>query len=107
MTTREIAANVQAVTGATSQAAHAMTEVVDAAEHAGQVSRTVLDEVAAIGRNFNQMARALNAGERGTGPDKGNLLAVLRVLDALRIHFRGLLDANSRSWEVRHAKARD
>jgi methyl-accepting chemotaxis protein len=50
VTTREIASNVQAVTGATSQAAHAMTEVVEAADHAGQVSRTVLDEVAAIGR---------------------------------------------------------
>jgi hypothetical protein len=69
--------------------------------------RKALMEVAAIGRNFNQMARALNAGERGTGPDKANLMTVLRALDALRIHFRGLLDANSRSWEVRHAKARD
>ncbi len=54
-TTREIALNVHAVTGATSQAAHAMTEVVEAADHAGNVSRTVLAEVAAIGREAKAM----------------------------------------------------
>jgi hypothetical protein len=69
--------------------------------------RKALMDVAAIGHNFNQMARALNAGERGTGPDNGSLMSLLRVLGALRIHFRKLLDADSRSWEVRHAKARD
>lgn len=64
-------------------------------------------EVAAIGRNFNQMARALNAGERSTGPDNTSLMSLLRVLDALRDHFRKLLDANSKSWEVGYAKAPD
>jgi hypothetical protein len=64
-------------------------------------------EVAAIGRNFNQMARALNAGERNTGPDRGNLMTLLRVLEALRDHFRKLLDGNSKSWQVGYEKARD
>jgi hypothetical protein len=69
--------------------------------------RKSLMEVAAIGRNFNQMARALNAGERSTGPDNTSLMSLLRVLDALREHFRKLLDANSKSWEVGYAKAPD
>jgi hypothetical protein len=69
--------------------------------------RQSLMEVAAIGRNFNQMARALNAGERSTGPDNTSLMNLLRVLDALRDHFRKSLDANSKSWEVGHAKAPD
>jgi methyl-accepting chemotaxis protein len=47
---REIAANVQTVTIATQQATQAMTEVVAAADNAGEVSRTVLDGVATIGR---------------------------------------------------------
>jgi hypothetical protein len=64
-------------------------------------------EVAAIGRNFNQMARALNAGERSTGPDRADLLKLLRALEALRDHFRKLLDANFRSWEAGYAKAND
>jgi hypothetical protein len=34
-------------------------------------------------------------------------MSLLRVLDALRDHFRKLLDANSKSWEVGYAKAPD
>jgi hypothetical protein len=69
--------------------------------------RKCVMEVAAIGRNFNQLARALNAGERGTGPDTKNLMTLLRVLEALRDHFRKMLDANSKSWQVGYEKARD
>jgi len=69
--------------------------------------RKCVMEVAAIGRNFNQMARALNAGERSTGPDRADLLKLLRALEALRDHFRKLLDANFRSWEAGYAKAND
>jgi hypothetical protein len=53
------------------------------------------------------MARALNAGERDTGPDTRNLMTLLRVLEALRDYFRKLLDANSKSWQVGYEKARD
>jgi len=35
------------------------------------------------------------------------LASVLRALEALRDHFRKLLDANSRSWEMGYAKAPD
>jgi hypothetical protein len=59
--------------------------------------RKALMEVAAIGRNFNQMARALNAGKRSTGPDTTDLKKLIQVLTALWGRIRGLLDANSRS----------
>jgi hypothetical protein len=68
--------------------------------------RKSLMEVAAIGRNFNQIARALNSGERNTGPGIPELQAVLRALIGLRDHFRGLLDANLKSWELGNDEAR-
>jgi methyl-accepting chemotaxis protein len=55
VTTREIATNVHAVTIATNQAAQAMTAVVSAADAAGNVSHTVLEGVADIGREATAM----------------------------------------------------
>jgi len=55
VTTREIASSVQAVSIATNQAARAMAEVVEAADKAGNVSGTVLDGVANIGREAHTM----------------------------------------------------
>jgi methyl-accepting chemotaxis protein len=60
VTTREIASNVQAVAIATNQAAQTMTEVVDAADEAGLVSQTVLDGVAAIGREAGALRREID-----------------------------------------------
>ena len=69
--------------------------------------RKSIMEVAAIGRNFNQMARALNAGERHTGPDNSRLMNLLNVLRKLQEHFRKLLDANNESWRVGYEKTPD
>lgn len=69
--------------------------------------RKSIFEVAAIGRNFNQMARALNAGERESGPDNTGLMTLLNVLQELQKHFRKLLDANRESWRVGYEKAPD
>jgi methyl-accepting chemotaxis protein len=55
VTARQISSNVQAVSSATNQAAQAMAKVVQAADEAGQVSGTVLDGVADIGREANVM----------------------------------------------------
>jgi len=68
--------------------------------------RQSLMEVAVIGRNLNQIAHKLNAGEHSPGPNSSELRSLLRALVALRDHFRGLLDANSKSWEVGHEEAR-
>jgi len=62
------------------------------------LSRSVA-EVGAIGRNLNQIARALNQGEQLTGPSRGDLQALLRALTALRDHTKGVINANLASWE--------
>jgi predicted DNA binding CopG/RHH family protein len=63
-------------------------------------------ELTAIGRNLNQIARAMNQGGRTTLPGQAEVGAMLKVAEGLRDHFRGLLSANVRSWEIGHAATR-
>jgi hypothetical protein len=67
--------------------------------------RGSIAEVGAIGRNLNQIARALNQGEKRDGPSRSDLQALLRALTGLRDHTKGLINANLASWEVGHAQA--
>jgi hypothetical protein len=62
-------------------------------------------EISAIGRNLNQIARAVNQGERPNGPNKADLHALLRALEGLRVHIKGLINANLVSWRTGHEKA--
>lgn len=62
--------------------------------------RRSVAEVGAIGRNLNQIARALNQGEPPNGPSRGDLQALLRALTALRDHTKELINANLASWET-------
>ncbi len=55
-------------------------------------------ELGAIGRNLNQIARAINHGERTALPGQAELRAMMKVAVGLRDHFKGLLAANERSW---------
>ena len=56
-------------------------------------------EVGAIGRNLNQIARAVNQGEPpGGGPSRADLRALIRALDALRVHIKALINGNLASW---------
>jgi hypothetical protein len=64
-----------------------------------------MTELRAIGRNLNQIARAANQGGRVNGPNREDLLAVLRACDGLRAHTKALLQKNVTSWEVGHAEA--
>ena len=57
-------------------------------------------ELAAIGRNLNQIARAINHGERAVSPGQAEVRAMLKVAVGLRDHVRGLLTANERSWSA-------
>ena len=66
--------------------------------------RQLAAELSAIGRNLNQIARAINQGERPSVPGTEEVGAMLKIATALRDHIRALLDANSRSWEASHAK---
>ena len=62
-------------------------------------------EVSAIGRNINQIARVFNQGERASGPSTADLQALLRALNGLRIHIKGLINANLTSWRTGYEKA--
>lgn len=60
-------------------------------------------EATAWGRNLNQIARALNQDGRRAVPGRAEVLAMVKVAESLRDHIRGLLDANTRSWEAGYA----
>lgn len=62
-----------------------------------------IEQLAALGRNLNQIARAMNQGEPSAGPGLAELDAVLRTTEGLRQHFRALLEAHSRSWRSERA----
>ena len=63
-----------------------------------------VEQLATVGRNLNQIARAMNQGERGAAPGRNEVLAMIKVAEGLRDHFKGLLDANNRSWSSGHGK---
>jgi hypothetical protein len=55
-------------------------------------------ELGAIGRNLDQIARAVTQGGRTALPGPGDVLTMLRIAEGLRDHFKELLKANERSW---------
>jgi hypothetical protein len=59
-----------------------------------------IGELAAIGRNINQIARAANEGGRLPGSVRDEFRAMLKVCEALRDSTKGLLKANLTSWET-------
>ncbi len=63
------------------------------------VLKRTVSELGSIGRNVNQIALAVNQGERSSGPSREDLRAILRVCEGLRDHVKGLLSANIKSWE--------
>jgi hypothetical protein len=62
----------------------------------------VVAELTAIGRNLNQVARALNRGQTVT-PRRDDVQAMLRVCGALRDYVKALLAANEKSWNQGYA----
>lgn len=65
--------------------------------------RRAVAELSALGRNLNQIARAVHSGERVAGPDREDLKTMLRVAAALRDHVKALLLANAKAWKVGYA----
>lgn len=55
-------------------------------------------EIGAIGRNLNQLTRLAHQG--AGGPTRGDLLAILKACEALRVHTKDLVKANARSWRT-------
>jgi len=66
--------------------------------------RRCIGELAAIGRNINQIARAANDGGRLPGSAREEFRAMLKVCEALRDSTKALLKANLTSWESGYAE---
>jgi mobilization protein MobC len=64
-----------------------------------------IGELASIGRNINQIARAMNDGGRAPGSVREEFRAMLKICEALRDNTKALLNANVTSWETGHAQA--
>mgnify|MGYP000969138948 CR=1 FL=1 len=66
--------------------------------------RRSIGELAAIGRNLNQIAKAANEGGRIPGSAREEFRAMLKVCEALRDNTKALLKANLASWESGHGE---
>jgi len=66
--------------------------------------KSAVAELGAIGRNLNQIARAMSQGQRVAGPGREELRAMLQVGGALRDHVKALLAENSKSWDQGYAE---
>ena len=66
--------------------------------------RRSVAEIGVIGRNLNQIARAVNRWEAPAGPSLADRRALLRALTGLRDHFKALIAANLGSWKIGYEK---
>ena len=55
-------------------------------------------ELSAIGRNLNQIAKALHQGDKAAVPGRAGVLAMVKLAEGLRDNFKKLLKANEISW---------
>jgi antitoxin component of RelBE/YafQ-DinJ toxin-antitoxin module len=64
-------------------------------------------EIGAIGRNINQIARAVNQQQWPSGPDAAVLSEMIRVLAVTRAQIKALINANLASWDSGHGTTAD
>jgi hypothetical protein len=57
-----------------------------------------------MGRNINQIARAVNQQQWPGGPSRADLMAILRALEGLRDHTKAMINANLASWDAGYEK---
>jgi hypothetical protein len=62
-------------------------------------------ELATIGRNINQIAKAVSVGGRAPGSVREEFRAMLKICEALRDNTKSLLKSNEISWEIGTAHA--
>jgi hypothetical protein len=67
--------------------------------------KRAIGELGMIGRNLNQIARVANQTGMLNGPTPSDLRALLRALEGMRDHVKGLMLANTASWESGRAEA--
>lgn len=65
-----------------------------------------ISELRALGKNLNQLAKAVNSGHP-VGVKREELLAILRACEVLRDHVHALLKANLVSWEDGYETTQD
>lgn len=63
-----------------------------------------VNQLAALGRNVNTVARLLQQNGQQPTSLRQDVQVMLRICEGLRDHFRGLIRANHRTWEVGHAE---
>jgi hypothetical protein len=59
----------------------------------------IVVELSKLGRNINQITRAANRGQRVSDPESTQFRAMLKICEAMRVHTKGLLQANAKSWQ--------
>ncbi len=59
----------------------------------------IVTELSKQGRNINQIARAVNRGERVNDPESNQFRYMFKICEALRVDTKKLLQANAKSWE--------
>ena len=64
-------------------------------------------ELGAIGRNVNQIARAVNQQQWPSGPDPALLHKMIQALTLVRAHTKALINANLASWDSGNGQAND
>jgi hypothetical protein len=64
--------------------------------------RSSIAELAAIGRNINQIAHAANCGQPLPNSVSAEFRAMLKICEALRDNTKALLKANLVSWNTGH-----
>lgn len=69
--------------------------------------KRAVGELGAIGRNLNQIARAVNEGGRVAGVGRDEFRAILKICEALRDHTKNLIKTNTASWASGHAETGD
>ena len=63
-----------------------------------------IGELASIGRNINQVAKAVNEGGRAPASVRDEFRAMLKICEALRDNTKVLLKANVTSWSTGYAQ---
>ena len=64
-------------------------------------------ELGSIGRNINQIAKAVSGGGEVPGSVRSEFLAMLKICTALRDNTKALLNANLSSWAAGHTRGDD
>ncbi|HEY6925699.1 MAG TPA: hypothetical protein VI653_19620 [Steroidobacteraceae bacterium] len=66
--------------------------------------KQAVGELRAVGRNLNQIARAVNQGARVDGLGRDEFRGLLKICEALRDHTKGVIKSNTASWATGYAE---